>query len=241
MPSDVIPVLPGPLVQVGPERLPAIIAAAGEQARWRFLEFFTANIRNKNTRTAYLRAVLPFLAWCEARGVSDLRDIKPFLVAAYIEQHPSSPPTIKQHLAAIRMLFDWLVTGQVIPMNPVSAVRGPTYIVKRGKTPVLSAEEAAALLATIDTSTIAGLRDRALIGVLVHTVARVSAVVGMHVQDYYPNGKRWWFRLHEKGGNFMKCRRTTKPRPTWMPISMQRGSRPIPKVRSFARSTAGGS
>jgi integrase/recombinase XerD len=100
------------------------------------------------------------------------------------------------------MLLDWLVSGQVIPMNPARAVRGPKYIVKRGKTPVLSAEAAAALLAAIDTHTIAGLRDRALIGVLVHTVARVGAVVGMRVQDYYPSGKRWWFRLHEKGGKF---------------------------------------
>jgi len=100
-----------------------------------------------------------------------------------------APPTVKQHLAAIRMLFDWLVTGQVIPMNPASAVRGPTYVVKRGKTPVLSAEEAWTLLGSIDVRTIAGLRDRALIGVMVHTLARVSAVIGMRVQDYYPKGK----------------------------------------------------
>jgi integrase/recombinase XerD len=111
------------------------------------------------------------------------------VVTAYIERHPGSPPTVKQHLAAIRMLFDWLVIGQVIPMNPASAVSGPKCIVKRGKTPVLSAEDAA-LLAAIDTRTIAGLRDRALIGVLVHTVARVGAVVGMRVQHYYPSGKR---------------------------------------------------
>jgi site-specific recombinase XerD len=202
MPSDLIPVPLAPLSQVGLNGLPAIVMAAGEQARWRFLEFFAANIRNKNTRLAYLRAVLPFLTWCEARGLRDLRDITPIVVAAYIEQHPGSPPTVKQHLAAIRMLFDWLVIGQVIPMNPASAVRGPKYIVKRGKTPVLSAEDAAALLAAIDTRTIAGLRDRALIGVLVHTVARVGAVVGMRVQDYYPSGKRWWLRLHEKGGKF---------------------------------------
>jgi integrase/recombinase XerD len=100
------------------------------------------------------------------------------------------------------MLCDWLVTGQVIPVNPASAVRGPKYVVKRGKTPVLSAEEARTLLQTIDVSTIAGLRDRALIGVVVHTCARVSAVIGMRGQDYYPKGKRWWFRLHEKGGKF---------------------------------------
>lgn len=124
------------------------------------------------------------------------------VVAAYIGQHPGVPPTVKQHLAAIRMLFDWLVTGQIMPMNPASPVRGPKYVVKRGKSPMLSAEEARTLLASIDIRTIAGLRDRAPIGVMVHTLARVSAVIGMRVQDYYRKGKRWWFRLHEKGGKF---------------------------------------
>jgi integrase/recombinase XerD len=202
MTTEIVRVSPHQLGPVDLRGVPALIAAAGEQAQWRFLEFFTANIRNKNTRLAYLRAVMPFLAWCEGRGLRDLRAITPIVVAAYIEQHPASPPTVKQHLAAIRMLFDWLVTGQIMPMNPASAVRGPKYVVKQGKTPVLSAEEARTLLEAIEARTIAGLRDRALIGVMVYTLARVSAVIGMRVQDYYPKGKRWWFRLHEKGGKF---------------------------------------
>ena len=82
------------------------------------MEFFTANIRNRNTRAAYAQAVAQFFRWCEARGISDLDKIKPVVIAAYIEQHPGSSPTVKQHLAAIRMLFDWLVTGQVIPRTP---------------------------------------------------------------------------------------------------------------------------
>src|ERR1700675_625784 len=98
-------------------------------------------------------------------------------------------PTVKQHLAAIRMLFDWLVTGQVIATNPAHAVRGPKYVVKRGKTPVLARDEARQLLDSIDTSTLKGLRDRALIGVMVYTFARVSAVLGMKVKDYYTEGR----------------------------------------------------
>lgn len=98
------------------------------------------------------------------------------------------------------MLFDWLVTGQVIPANPAAAVRGPTHVVKRGKTPVLSADQARRLLDSIETHSVVGLRDRALIGVMVYSFARVSAVVGMLVEDYYPEGKRCWLRLHEKGG-----------------------------------------
>lgn len=190
--------LPG---QVRGFSIPALVAAAGDRASRRFVEFFTANIRNPNTRQAYARAVMDFCAWCEERGL-DLHQLEPVIVAAYIEQHPGAAPTVKQHLAAIRMLFDWLVIGQVIPMNPAASVRGPKYVVKRGKTPVLSSTEARLLLDSIDVSNVVGLRDRALIGAMVFTFARVSAVAGMKVEDYYANGKRWWIRLLEKGGKF---------------------------------------
>jgi site-specific recombinase XerD len=181
--------------------VPSIIADAGERAGRRFVEFFTANIRNPNTRAEYARAVLDFFAWLE-RGRFRLEDIEPIVVAAYIEQlgRSKSAPTVKQSLAAIRVLFDWMVLGQVLPMNPAASVRGPKHVVKRGKTPVLTADQARTLLDSIDTSEIAGLRDRALIGVMVYSFARVSATIGMRVEDYFPQGKRWWFRLHEKGG-----------------------------------------
>lgn len=181
--------------------LPALVTAAGERASRRFVEFFTANIRNPNTRRAYARAVADFCQWCEARELK-LEQLEPVMVAAYIEQHPGSPPTVKQHLAAIRMLFDWLVVGQIIPMNPAASVRGPRHVVKRGKTPVLTSTQARTLLDSIDTSHVVGLRDRALIATMVYSFARVGAVVGMKVDDYYQNGKRWWLRLHEKGGKF---------------------------------------
>lgn len=199
MTQDLVPIPRRDLTRAGLEKLPATIARAGERAAWRFIEFFTANIRNRNTRAAYARAAMQFFQWCEDRGFQ-LERINPTLVAAYIEQHPGSAPTVKQHLAAIRMLFDWLVIGQIVPSNPASSVRGPKHVVKRGKTPVLKADQARALLDSIDTSTIVGLRDRALLGLMCYTFARVSAAVAMRVEDYYQSGKRWWFRLHEKGG-----------------------------------------
>ncbi len=181
--------------------LPALVAREGKHTADRFIEFFTANIRNPNTRLAYSRAIAQFLNWCGERGAG-LHDTKPVIVAAYIEQHSGAVPTIKQHLAAIRMLFDWLVIGQVLPMNPAASVRAPRYSIKRGKTPVLSGNEARRLLDSIDTSHTVGLRDRALIALMVYSFARVSAVVQMRVRDYYANGKRYWIRLHEKGGKF---------------------------------------
>ena len=183
--------------------VPAIVSESGDRATRRFLEFFTASIRNRNTRDAYYRAVRDFFRWCERRQVM-LEQVCPMLVATYIEElglH-SAPPTVQQNLAAIRTLFDFLVVGQVIPFNPAASVRGPKYVVKKGKTPVLSSEDARVLLDSINTSHVIGLRDRALIGVMVYSFARVSAVVNMRVEDYYRNGKRWWFRLHEKGGKF---------------------------------------
>ena len=189
------------LMLKGTPCLPALIQIAGLNAEQRFIEFFTANIRNPGTRSVYAHAVNQFCNWCEHRGVS-LTAVSPFVVAAYIEQltHQRSAPTVKQHLSAIRGLFDWLVVGQVLPLNPAASVRGPKHVVKVGKTPVLTASEARQLLDAIDTSTFIGLRDRALIGVMVYSFARVSAVIGMTVADYYPQGRRMWFRLKEKGG-----------------------------------------
>jgi integrase len=181
--------------------IPAIIAQAGDHAARRFIEFFTATIRNANTRRAYAKAVGDFLAWCEGHALT-LPGIEPVHVAAYIEQltRSKAAPTVKQHLAAISMLFDWLTSGGIIDFNPAASVRGPKYSVKRGKTPVLTAEEARRLIDSIDTASVIGLRDRALIAVMVYSFARVGAALGMKVEDYYTEGRRAWFRLHEKGG-----------------------------------------
>ena len=182
--------------------VPAMIAGAGERASLRFIDFFTAHIRNPNTRAAYGVAVREFFTWLELGGLTELTEIRTHHISTYIEilTRRYSAPTVKQHLAAIRRLFDWLIVGQVIDQNPAAPVRGPTHIVKKGKTPVLLADEARQLLDSIDVSTIIGLRDRALIALLVYSFARISAALQMDVEDYYPRGKRWWVRLHEKGG-----------------------------------------
>jgi site-specific recombinase XerD len=207
--------------------VPAMIADAGDRAARRFLDFFAASINNDNTRMAYYRAVCSFFAWLEQHGIGGLVDIEPFHVAAYIKalkvsdagnpavkERAAARPTVKQHLAAIRMLFDWLIVGQVLAINPAHAVRGPKHVVKTGKTRVLTEEQARRLLASIkvvkkvtlpdgsaaEVPSLVGLRDRALIGVMTYTFARISAVVAMRVEDYFPNGKRWWVRLQEKGG-----------------------------------------
>lgn len=183
--------------------VPALIAAAGEDAARHFLNFFIASIRNRHTRRSYVRQVLQFLAWCEARGAQNIRDIRTEHVAAYVEtlsRGPLETASVKQALSALRMLFDWLVVNQVVASNPTAAVRGPKLVVAEGKTPALSTEEVAQLIDSIPTDTLVGLRDRALIGLMAYTFARVGAALSMNVADYYPEGKQWSVRLREKGG-----------------------------------------
>jgi site-specific recombinase XerD len=178
-----------------------IIAAGGEQAGWRYVEFFAANINNDHTRRAYARACSRFFAWCEDRGLI-LTAIRPFDVAAWVEQlqEKHGAPGVKQQLAAVRMLFDWLITGQVLPMNPAAAVRGPKHVVKTGSTPVLDAGEWRKLIDSIPTDTVRDLRDRALIATLTYSFARIGAAVSMKVEDLRPKGAGWQIQLHEKGG-----------------------------------------
>lgn len=196
--------------------LPSVIAQAGDDVCRRYLEFFAATISNANTREAYGRAIRDFFLWCDQHHIG-FKDIEPLHVSAYIRLITKSyaAPSVKQHLAAMKMLFDWLVTGGLLKVNPAAAVRGPKHAVKRGKTPVLLAEEARQLLDSIplkigpepapgelDTRPpdLIGLRDRALIGVMVYSFARVSAALDMTVEDYFVEGRKAMFRLHEKGG-----------------------------------------
>jgi site-specific recombinase XerD len=132
MPTDITTYAPA-IISL-PGGLPDIITAAGDKTAWCFVEFFTATIRNPNTREAYARAGGCFLAWCEGRGLYDLQAIKPTIVAAYIEHFPGSKPTVKQHLAAIRQCFDWLVSGGVLESNPAASVKGRNTSSKRANT-----------------------------------------------------------------------------------------------------------
>jgi site-specific recombinase XerD len=181
--------------------LPALFAPDAKTAE-RIIEFFTAQIRNANTRKAYARATGAFATWCAEHGITELGQVRPVHVAAYIEglQKKIAAPSVKLQLAAIRVFFDWLVVGQIVPVNPANSVKGPKHVVKKGKTPVLTAVEARVLIDSMDTDSSVSLRDRALIGIMVYTFARVGAVIKMRVEDVYVQGRRTWVRLHEKGG-----------------------------------------
>ncbi len=150
-----------------------------------------------------------------------------FLPRSPIEelQRARSAPTAKLRLAALRHLFDWMVMGQIMPTNPAAAVRGPRHIVRRGKTPVLDPAEARQLIDAIDATTVIGLRDRALIGLMVYSFARIGAAIGMRVEDVYTQNRRLWVRLHEKGGkqHAMPCHHNLRGLPSR--LHRRRGAR----------------
>jgi site-specific recombinase XerD len=182
--------------------VPAIVADTHRDAGERFLEFFAATIRNPNTRAAYMNAVADFLRFAPVADLGSLAEVRSIHVSAYVEHigERFAPQTVKQRLAALRGLFDWLARHGVLETNPAAPVRGPAYTIRRGKTPILTAAEAKRLIESIETDSLVGLRDRALIAVMVYSFARVSAAVGMDVEDLVQTAGRSWLRLHEKGG-----------------------------------------
>src|SRR5215468_236045 len=158
------------LAVVSPQafQTPILIERAGASTRKKFFEFFTVPIRNANTRAAYYRAIQQFLAWTERAGYQHLEDIEPITVAAYIEmlQRQVAPPTVKQHMAAIRMMFSWLTEKGVLAMNPAREVKAERFSRTEGKTPAFVEGEVQKLLNGLETFTHTGLRDRALLATL---------------------------------------------------------------------------
>lgn len=179
--------------------LPRAIAAHGDAGRWCWDEFFAGRIRNANTRKTYLHAVRKFLRWCDAEQTA-LHEISPGSVGRYFDLHPSSTPTKKLHMSAIRGLFDVLVQRHVIILNPALSVRTERYSVTEGKTPEITVEQSRQLLNSIDLRSAIDFRDRAIISMLIYTAARVGAIAKLRLGDLVDEGNHLTIRFREKGG-----------------------------------------
>jgi integrase/recombinase XerD len=202
--SDV-PALPAPAGNIPSaitDELPAIITRAGPNAVFAAQEFFFGTIRNAHTRLAYQCAVRQFFRWIGKHGGGELAQIAPWQIGQYFEElkESTSTATRNQHLSALRHFFDGMVTRHVIALNPALSVRGERYSVVEGKTPEISIDQARQLLASLDTSHVVGLRDRAILAILVYTASRAGAVAKLHVGDFYNTGQQWMLHLSEKGG-----------------------------------------
>jgi len=178
---------------------PAIVKAAGRSAEFAWEEFFQAEIANAHTRKNYLHAVQKFLAWVEERGI-EMPRITPGDVGAYLQALEFGVPTKRLHLAAIRRFFDRLVNRHACVINPAATVKAERYAVVEGKTPQIGVEQARTLLQSIDVSNPVGLRDRAVLAVLVYTAARVGAVAKLSVKSLVHDGAQYTLRFAEKGG-----------------------------------------
>ena len=179
--------------------LPTVISDSGPSGRFVWEEFFSASIRNRHTRVAYLRAVEKFLAWCADRKLA-LHQIAPAHVGNYLDAHSGAIPTKKLDLAALRKFFDLLVLRHVIVLNPASCVRGERYQVIEGKTPEVGSNQARQLLRSIRLETVVGVRDQAIIGLLIYTAVRVGAIAKLNLGDLHHDGTQNVFRFLEKGG-----------------------------------------
>ena len=194
--SEIVPIQ---RTQLSGDAVPAMIADAGRAACFAWDEYFSGSIRNAHTRRAYAHAVRRFLAWVQAKGLP-LGQVTPGLVGRYLDQHPGTIPTKKLHLAAIRGFFDALVLRHVVLLNPAASVRAARYQVVEGKTPEITIDQARTLLRLIDTGNVVGLRDRAVIAILIYTAARIGAVASLKRGSLVNDGSQWALRFSEKGG-----------------------------------------
>jgi integrase len=166
------------LAVVSPQtfQAPILIERAGPSTRKKFFEFFYGPDPQRAHQSRLLPGNPTVLGLGGARRLSGAEDIEPITVAAYIEtlQRQAAPPTVKQHMAAIRMLFSWLTEKGVLAMNPARESQDREIFAAEGKTPAFVEGEVQRLLDAVDASTHTGLRDRALLGVLAYTFARIG-------------------------------------------------------------------
>ena len=221
---------------------PLAVSSASPGALHAILQFFAAEVRNPNTRRAYIHAAQSFFQHAAQFSAGQRLDtITSLHVSSWVEammRDGRSAPTVKLRLAGIRMLFQSLVRERIVTTSPAAVVRGPSHSVRRGKTPVLSADEARQLLDAIDTSTLAGLRDRALIATIIYTFARIGAVTAMTVEDVFTQQLRLWLRLHEKGGKHhdVPCHHALElDLAAYMDAAQLRGCPRAPLFQSLAR------
>jgi len=201
MPNDLVKAseISQPAIANQPSSLPAMVERAGPAGRFAWDEFFYAEHHNPHTQAAYMRAVKRFLAWVEGQGV-ELAQITPGMVGQYLVGLGGSSSKRNLHLSALRGFFDRLVNRHVVILNPASSVKGTKETVMEGKTPEITVDQARTLLASLDTTSLIGLRDRAILATLAYTACRAGAVAKLRLGDFQFDGVQFSLRFQEKGG-----------------------------------------
>ena len=182
-----------------PRTFPAILVRAGKAACLAADEFFSARISNPHTRTAYAHQVSRFLTWCEDEGL-ELHQVTPGLAGRFLDELPGGRPHPEPGPRGLRHFFDTLVARHAAVLNPFQSVRGVRHPFGEGRTPEVTVDQARQLLASIKTDSVYGLRDRAVLGTLIYTGARVGAISRLRMQDLRDNGNHRSLQFAEKGG-----------------------------------------
>lgn len=180
-------------------KTPSLVERAGSGAKFAWDEFVYGKIRNPHTRDAYTRAIRRFLKYSEQSG-RELHSVTPADVGNYLDQLDLAVATKKLHLSALRHFFDVLVTRHIVVLNPAASVRGERLQVVEGKTPEITIKQARTLLSSVNGDDAVSLRDRAVIGILIYTAARVGAIAKLQRTDFYDVGDQYCLRFKEKGG-----------------------------------------
>ena len=219
--------------------LPVLVERAGGAARFAWDEFFYAEHHNPHTQKAYMRAVTAVPGLGRGEGV-ELAAITPGMVGQYLVGLGGSPAKRNLHLSALRGFFDRMVNRHVCILNPAASVKGVKDQVIEGKTPEISIEQARTLLASIDTSDVVGLRDRAILATLAYTACRAGAVAKLRLGDFQETGSNTCCGSRKRAARAGKSRCGTTWRALYWPMSRRRALPAMPRNRRcFGWVTAG--
>ena len=201
------------------------------------LNILEGRIRNKNTRSAYKNAWRLFFQFCSEYKL-ELDKVKPYHVGMFLKRHTGSIATQRQHLSAIRLLFNELLEQGVAELNPAARAKPPRLQRESSHTTAFECEEITALLGAINLDSLRGVRDKALFSVLAYSWARVSAVAGLKVGDYYSRKDVRWLRLEEKRGKIHEVPVHSKAREAidqWLEVSGLESNPDAPLFPTFAK------
>src|SRR5208337_2365775 len=174
------------------------------------LNILEGRVRNSNTRKAYKAAWRSFFEFCSEYKL-ELDRVKPYHFGLWLKRHTGSVATQRQHLAAVRLLFDHLLEKGVVDINPAARAKPPRLERESAHTAVFEQNEIKAFLEAIKLDSLIDKRDKALCSVLLYGWARVSAVVTLRVEDYYERKGRVGFGFTKSAGKFMRYRCTQRP------------------------------
>ncbi len=163
-----------------------------------------ANISNPQTRRAYQSDLTQFIAFVGIQTPTEFRQVTRAHILAWradLEKQELAGSTIRRKLAALASLFEYLCNQNAVTHNPVKGVKRPVVETQEGKTPALSNQQARQLLEAPPADTLKGVRDRAILSVLLYHGLRRGELTRLKVKDFGQERRGVpHLQVHGKGG-----------------------------------------